>query len=379
VVTSWVLKPPSPSRISLDTLLVSSGRYQPMRHVRLSSMYPMAEGYKEYVAAGLRMNWQDPLGVDAFDLSVTYSPHKLLPPSERIHASLNYHHLNWTVSAGMNSADFYDLFGPTKTSRKGYYIGGEYDTYLIYEKPKTLKVTTSLYTYRDLEKLPEYQNVNAAFTHMTLLRLNMDYSLLLKSLGAVEHEKGWQVRAMGGVNYAASKYFFRTWAGLSRGWLLPINHSSLWLRAYSGYAQGDRASSFSNFYFGGFGNNWIDFAEPARYREYYSFPGAELNQIGGAGFGKALVEWNLPPVRFRRFGIPSFYFKWARLSLLSAALTTNAVAEQARPAYYSFGAQLDFRLVSFALYQSTLSFGYAHAFRSDTNMGHEFMVSFKIL
>lgn len=379
VVKSWVLKPPSPALMNQDSLQIRSGPYQPLKQIRTASWYPVAEGYKEYVAGGLRMNWQDPLGVDAIDAQLTYSPHNILPPAERIHANINYRHLNWKVSAGMNSADFYDLFGPTRTSRKGYYVGGEYDTYLIYEKPKTLKTTVSLYTYRDLEKLPEYQNVDATFSHMTLLRMNLDYSLLLKSLGAVEHEKGWQVRWMGGVNYAASQYYFRTWAGLTRGLLLPLDHSSLWVRLYGGYAQGDRSSAFSNFYFGGFGNNWVDFAESARYREYYSFPGAELNEIGGAGFGKMLLEWNLPPLRFRRFGIPSLYFKWARLSLLSGALTTNTLNETKRPLFYTLGAQLDFRLVSFALYQSTLSLGYAHAFHNDRNLGREFMVSFKIL
>ena len=31
-----------------------------------------------------------------------------------------------------------------------------------------------------------------------------------------------------------------------------------------------------------------------RYREYYSFPGTELNEIGGKNFAKATLEWTLP-------------------------------------------------------------------------------------
>jgi hypothetical protein len=378
-VTSWILKPPSPSLLNLDTLVTTNGLYHPFKQMRLASVYPIVEGYKEYAAAGLRLNWQDPLGVDAIDATISYSPYSQLPHDQRFHAAFNYTHLDWTLSTGLNSADFYDLFGPTKSSRKGYYVGGQYDKYLIYAKPQTLKASLKLYTYRNLEKLPEYQNVNASFRNMTQLRVGLDYAFLQRSLGAVESEKGWECRWAGGVNQAASQIYLRTWAGLSWGSLLPLSHSSLWLRGFAGYAKGNRSDSFSKFYFGGFGNNWIDYAEVSRYRDYYSFPGAELNEIGGAQFGKLLAEWNLPPLRFRRLGIPSFYFKWARLSLFSAALATNSDANNFDQSFYSVGGQLDFRLVSFSLYQSTLSFGYANAFSSNKNMGHELMISFKIL
>ena len=49
---------------------------------------------------------------------------------------------------------------------------------------------------------------------------------------------------------------------------LPLKHSSLWLRSSAGYVAGDdRDEPFANFYFGGFGNNWVDHREEKRYRE----------------------------------------------------------------------------------------------------------------
>ena len=57
---------------------------------------------------------------------------------------------------------------------------------------------------------------------------------------------------------------------------------------------------FANFFFGGFGNNYVDHDDEKRYRETYAFPGAELNEIGGRNFLKSTVELNLPPLRFQR-------------------------------------------------------------------------------
>ena len=74
----------------------------------------------------------------------------------------------------------------------------------------------------------------------------------------------------------------------------------------------DRAQPFANFFFGGFGNNYVDRGEEKRYREYYAFPGAQLNQLGGRNFLKSMVELNLPPWRFRHAGTPGLHGTWMR-------------------------------------------------------------------
>ena len=55
----------------------------------------------------------------------------------------------------------------------------------------------------------------------------------------------------------------------------------------------------------------------------YSFPGAELNEIGGRNFVKSTIEWNLPPWRFRRAGTPGFYATWMRPAVFVDGLATN--------------------------------------------------------
>ena len=104
---------------------------------------------------------------------------------------------------------------------------------------------------------------------------------------------------------------------------MPIGHSSIWLRTAGGFSPARPALPFANFFFGGFGNNYVDHGDEKRYRHFESFPGAELNEIGGRNFVKATLEWNLPPWRFRRVGTPGFYATWLRPAVFATGLATN--------------------------------------------------------
>ena len=81
---------------------------------------------------------------------------------------------------------------------------------------------------------------------------------------------------------------------------LPLGHSSLWFRHAAGFSPHDRNEPFANFFFGGFGNNYVDHGTRSATASRLAFPGAELNEIGGRNFVKSTIEWNLPPLRFRR-------------------------------------------------------------------------------
>ena len=155
----------------------------------------------------------------------------------------------------------------------------------------------------------------------------------------------------------------------------------------AGHSFGDRHNAFANFFFGGFGNNWIDCASEKRYRDYYSFPGVALNYFGGVNYGKVMVEWNLPPLRFRRLGFTSFYTRRMRTSVFASSMRPNFDASKGSeplPTFgvqrtlVNFGLQADFRLVTLSRFDSTFSLGYAVAMEGDA-FSKEFMISLKIL
>ena len=113
--------------------------------------------------------------------------------------------------------------------------------------------------------------------------------------------------------------FPKLYGDLDLGLALPIPHSSVWLRGSAGWGPGDdRDEPFANFYFGGFRNNWVDHREEKRYREPDAFPGLEINEVGGTNYARAMAEWNLPPLRFRGAGTPSFYLTWLRPAVFTS-------------------------------------------------------------
>jgi hypothetical protein len=368
----------SPARVNLDEVTTYAGPYHPFARVRLGSIYPVVEGYKNKVAAGLRFNASDPLGLRAFDLTAAYSPDRSLAHDEKWHLKLGYDGVPWKVRLGYNATDFYDLFGPTRVSRKGRAASVAYHQYLIFERPRTFEYTVSSAYYGGLDTLPDYQNIRAPFSEYETVAGRLDYRDLRKTIGAVDDEYGFQWTATTSANRAGGRFFPRFYGTYDHGFLLPMEHSSLWLRSAAGKSFGNRDNPFADFFFGAFGNNWIDYQEVSRYRQFYSFPGLALNEVGGNDFGRLTVEWTLPPVRFRRVGVPSFYTNWARLALFTSGLTTDVGNSQFRRTLYDLGAQVDFSMVIFSNLESTLSAGYATAAERGRH-SNEVMLSLKLL
>jgi hypothetical protein len=377
VVEQWTLG--SPRNVNIDSMITSAGDYSALGSVRMQSLYPVVEGYKEFVSLGARLNLSDPLQMNSVDLTASYSPNTQLPLEERFHAALNYNRWQWKVSASYNIADFYDLFGPKKISRRGYSLGVQFSDYIFYERPKSLDYTISLTGYGGLERLPDFQNVAASFEQYLTFRARLDYTDLRRSLGAVEFESGWNARLASVNSWIPGSFIPAVYGNLAYGILLPIHHSSIWLRGSAGHSFGERDEPFANFYFGGFQNNYVDYQDEHRYREFLSFPGVAIDAIGATNYLKGMIEWALPPLRFRSLGVPSFYCMWSRLAVFSTGLITDPGSSTFERKFGNLGAQLDFRLIVFARLDMTLSVGYAVATEQRQRLSDEFMVSLKIL
>jgi len=160
---------------------------------------------------------------------------------------------------------------------------------------------------------------------------------------------------------------------------LPISHSSIWVRSAAGFSPQSPDEPFANFFFGGFGNNYVDHQNEKRYREYYSFPGTELNAIGGRNFVRSLVEWNLPPVRFSHAGTPGAYMSWIRPAVFVGGLVTNLDQDLAQRKLLTAGGQLDFRFTILSALDLTLSAGGAVAVESGQPTRREAMISLRVL
>jgi hypothetical protein len=377
VVKDWKLPPPS--SIDLAAVHARTAPYSPFATLRERSLVPIVEGYKSYPGVGLRLALADAIGYNRLDVTASYSPSTTLQSDERLHLKAEYNYLGWKVTGAYNYADFYDLFGPTRRSFRGYWLGTSYKRYLIYDQPnRTLDWGFDLTGYGNLQTVPGAQNVAATAKSLGVASANVGYKNERSSLGAVEPEKGLSWRATLTDQYAQSRHFPRLELDFDMGTPLPLPHSSLWLRTSAGAASGDRADPFANFYFGGFRNNWVDDKPYRRFQEPGSFPGIDIDALGGKNYAKALLELNLPPVVFGHAGTASFFANWASLALFAGGIAANVDDAAARRNVVDAGAQLDIRLVALSLHQFTLSLGYARAFEGGRSLSDEFMASLRI-
>ena len=172
-VKKWKLG--SPLEVDLDEATTYHGDYNKLSNTMLSSAYPIVEAYKDRAAFGVRLNFMDPVGVHGGNLSVSATPDDNLPDEELIHASFAYSTYPWSIDATYNQADFYDFFGPTKNSRKGYSVSLSYENFLIADKPRFMDYKVSVSQYGDLETSPDYQNVAASFTEFTTASVSTKY------------------------------------------------------------------------------------------------------------------------------------------------------------------------------------------------------------
>ncbi len=376
LLKEWILKPPSV--VDIDTIKADTSAYHSFWHISLASAYPIIEGYGDYIAWGARINFQSPANLHGTNFTVSYTPDKLLAEKERLHLNWNYRFSSWEINFNYNGADFYDLFGPTKTSRKGNSLGLTYTKTLVYDTPRKINLKFSLNGFNNLEVLPDFQNVLASFDKFLVGSISLNYDRKEASLGAVDYEKGISFQLVTSHTYVSDKWFPRVFGNLHLGFPLPLNHSSIWLRSSAGYADGDRFEPFANFYFGGFGNNYVDHQKVKRYRSNLSFPGLEINEIDGNNYFKTLLEWSLPPMRFRSLGSPSLYASWLRLAFFTSGLYTNFDNAAYESKVANVGTQLDLRLNMLSRLPITVSIGYARAFEKGYRPAEEFMVSVKL-
>jgi hypothetical protein len=381
-VQDWV-----PARVAVmnpDSLTAATHKYSTLRNFRLDNVYPVVEGYEDAdgnraVAGGMRANFSDRVGATGLELTASYSPAQNLDESERLHLRAVFRHWNWNITGTLNPSDFYDLFGPTKVSRRGYSLATQYQRNLLLDGPTSLNYTVRAAGYGHLATLPEFQDVVASQDWLATLSGDLAYTSLRRSLGAIDDELGSTWGAALHSNYAGSTLYPRLSLDGSKGFLLPLDHSSVWFRAATGTSMGgDRDDPFARTYFGGFGNNWVDYRGVKQFQNTESFPGLDINEISGASYGKAQVEWSSPPLRFRKVGIPSVYLRWLGVTAFASGLVTD-FDDASRRGFVNLGAQADLRMITLSHLESTFSVGFATAAGQGIPRSSALMVSFKLM
>ena len=367
----------SPAKVPLDELITARGKYHAGERLKFAASYPIVEGYKGAISPGYYFHFEDPLQFHQLNATVSVSPFSRMSKRDRLHAKIQYKTLNWDLSYQHNGADFYDLFGPVERSRRGDFFVARYDKTSIYDPPRQLDFYGSAAVYLGLERLPDAQNI-ASPKNIVSLEGGVKYTNTRKSLGGVDHEKGIAWRASSVIDIAQNEVFPKLQAGLDYGVPLPFPNSSAWIYAHAGAAWGPRQSPLASYYFGAFGNNYVDDRPEKRYREIESFPGFDINEISARQFGKLTGEINLPPVRFAEIGTPFFYMTHVRPALFAGVMSTEA-PDRSSHRYYNVGGQLDFNFNVAIRLPMIFSVGAAAGWADGDYRKTELLASLKIM
>jgi hypothetical protein len=126
------------------------------------------------------------------------------------------------------------------------------------------------------------------------------------------------------------------------------------------------------------GNNYVDDGEVKRYRDYDSLPGVEIDELAASDFVKSVLEWNLPPWRFREVGTPGLFLSHVRSALFAGHVVADP-GESFERGVTTAGLQLDLAFTLGHRLPMTLSLGYAVSRENGGRLGDEVMLSLKIL
>jgi hypothetical protein len=375
VVTTWTAG--SPANVDLDRLITARGHYQPGDEMRLGAAYPIVEGYRGRAAVGYHAVFEDPLQFNQLHVTLSYLPDSPFEDQDW-HFDLEYKTLRWRLRYWHNDADFYDLFGPTERARAGDALIVGYRNSFIYDPPRQLDFSIDAAYYTGLDTLPGAQNVSTAFDELASLNTELSYTNTTRSLGAVDHERGWRWHVAAAADHANGETFPSLRGGVDVGAPLPMNNASVWLYTAAGAVGGDDASPLSAWYMGAFGNNYVDDREIKRYREFDSFPGFEINEIEAEAFARAVGEINLPPVRFEDVGVASLFLSSMRPAFFAGALEAEPRAG-GRRSLQTLGVQTDWNFTVAHRLPMTLSLGYARGFEDGEAASDEVLMSLKIM
>lgn len=363
--------------------------YKPIKKFIFTGAYPELSGFRDRGAwnnvtpvLGYRFTFQDPLGLNSLKFSLGVSPWSGNDTKNQYHAMFEWKYMLWTVTAAWNPTSFYDLFGPIQTSRKGWSAGIGYKTSNSMKTPVTTSWGFDVNAYGMMDALPLYQEIEVSedVNSFQTASIFYEYKKTRSSLGSVMPERGIVAGADASAYLVNGKLYPSVNGNLELGINMPfIRNTCLWLRNNIGQNFGDAGTVFGNTYFGGFGNNWVDYREPNQYRKLTTMPGAPIDDISARSYLKSTAELGLRPVRYKNLGLLNLYPTYTQLNLFSSALMADPWGSGERRAYFDFGAQLNTEMVLFKYLKTNFSIGYARVCYPGKVWSDDWMLSLKLL
>ena len=351
--------------------------YRIAASLRRESFYPIVQGYKDTAAVGMRFNVSDPVQLNQLHATASWSPSGV-PSVEQLHANAEYSATTGVAVSNGTRRTSTDLFGPTKTSRKGYVVGIGHHNALIFDEPRRLDLDVSVDAAGNLDRLPDYQNVAVDIARLYTLDARLDVRGR-PEFARERRRRDWAAMVVRGRCELLGRRAgvevlrnVRSRVGASCGPLVTLAAGCRGALA----TQPRRAACELLF--------WRVRQQLRRPRQREALPGVlqlpgrRAERGAGAQFRQGADRVEPAADSPAACGHAGVYATWLRPAVFVGGLVTNLDAPDARTETADVGGQLDIRLSALSALDLTLSIGGAAAF-DDGRVRREAMISLKIL
>ena len=359
--------------------------YNSLANLKILTFIPVISGFQNEEVYGFYTHISDPLIINDLTMEFGISPYKAGKTKYRYHFKAKYEYKKrLTLAYEYNAPDFYDLFNDRKRGMVGTKVSLGYTNYWIYDNPLKVKQTTTLDYYTGVNFLSD-NLIKVSQPNFGVFQSNLNSKKLRRSIGSIDYENGNEfnatIMAFGTQTptWMAAGQVYGAWDNYST-WLWP--HNIFHFKISSGLAVRTAKLVQAKFYFGGFGNRKVEDEDVNQYRNVFRFPGIPIYSLSTDKFIKAMIENELPPLRFSDFYIGQHYLSYASLSFYSQALATKSPKLEK---WIDAGAQINLVFKHWFNLESTLSAGIGKAWYSNGNTWNsngntwEWFISYKLL
>ncbi len=375
-LTNLMLKPVN--KFSDSSGLSKEKTYNGLSNLKIQTFIPVVTGFQSEKVFGFYTHIADPISYHDLTMEFGVSPLKSNQGLPRYHFRGKYQFKKEIeLDYDYNASDFYDLFNDRKRGMIGTKVTLADTYYWVYDNPLKVKQKTEIDYYGGIKSIND-NLIKVSQADFTVVQSNLNSKNLRRSIGSVDYEAGNEFNltvigfGAGSKILHAAGEAYGEWDNYST-FLFP--HNIFHLKLAAGYVQKNNNLDQAHFFFGGFGNRYVEDSPVKQYRDVLRFPGIPIYSLLSDKFGKLLIEENFPPVRFYNVSIGEQFLNYIDMSIYSENLFTKSDKYKN---YTDAGGQINFVFRHWFNLESTLSAGIAKAWYGKTN-SWDWFLSIKLL
>jgi hypothetical protein len=370
-VASWALLGANDDVISPEAP-PESALYRGTTRLQVDSLMPVISGFQDQVVVGVNARLTDPLAQHDLHVELGVSP---FGDHRQVHVRALYEHRRtWRLSFEHNPSSFYDLFNQRAQGASGTKIGLGHTRRWKIDRPHSVTQTSELAFHTGVESILDNQ-IPVSTPRFLSFETSLNSRNVRRAIGSVDSESGTEWTA----TLNALGLEGRVVGGLQGGWnwytTVGRPHNVFHVQLAGGFATAPPNLAIGQFYLGGFGNQIVENEEVKQFRHPLRFAGVPVYSLPAGGFGKVMIEHNLPPLRLSGARIGSHALSHVDASWFTQGLVLDGNTKRTG---HNLGVQVNLVFEHWSNLESTLSAGVARAWLGSQG-SWEWFVSIKLL